>query len=65
MHSVHSDPAEYKNMDLKYKTALPIATHSGFAIDPKRTYSTHIQNISVHAHKPLQIVKALTATASG
>ena len=34
-------------------------------LDPKLTYSTHIHNISVHAHKHLQIIKALTATGWG
>ena len=37
----------------------------GLTLDLKLTYSTHIHNISVHAHKPLQILKALTATAWG
>ena len=37
----------------------------GLTFDPKLTYSTHIHNISVHAHKPLQIIKALTATGWG
>ena len=37
----------------------------GRTLDPKLTYSTHIHNISVHAHKPLQIIKALTATGCG
>ena len=34
-------------------------------LDPKLTCRTHIHNISVHAHKPLQIIKALTATGCG
>ena len=34
---------------------------SGFCLRPK----THIHNISVQAHKPLQILKALTATEWG
>ena len=64
------DPAEYKgNLDLKINnTALPMATHPkvlGLTLDPKHTYSTHIANISVQAHKPLQIIKALTATHTG
>ena len=29
----------------------------GLTLDPKLTYSTHMHNISVHAHKPLQIKK--------
>ena len=61
------DPAEYMSyLDLKiYNTALPMATHPkvlDLTLDPKLTYSTHIHNISVHAHKPLQIIKTLTAT---
>ena len=42
-----------------------MATHPkvlGLTLDPNLTYSTHIHNISVHAQKPLQIIKALTAT---
>ena len=45
-----------------------MATHPkvlGLTLDPKLTYSTHIHNISVQAHKPLQIKKALTATGWG
>ena len=30
-----------------------------------KTYSTHIHNISVQTHKPLQLIKALTATRWG
>ena len=61
------DPAEYKsNMDLKINsTALPMTTLPkvlGLTLVPKLTYSTHIHNISVHAYKPLQIIKAFTAT---
>ena len=64
------DPAEYtSNQDLTINNkALPMATHPkvlGLTLDPKLTYSTHIHNISVQAHKPLQIIKALTATGWG
>ena len=64
------DPAEYtSNLDLTINNkALPMATHPkvlGLTLDPKVTYSTHIHNISVQAHKPLQIIKALTATGWG
>ena len=64
------DPAEYtSNLDLTIiNKALPMATHPkvlGLTLDPKLTYSTHIHNISVQAHKPLQIIKALTATGWG
>ena len=37
----------------------------GLTLGPKLTYSTHIHNISVQAHTPLQIIKALTATGWG
>ena len=54
------------NLDLTINNkALPMATHPkvpGLTLDPKLTYSTHIHNISVQAHKPLQIIKAVTAT---
>ena len=45
-----------------------MATHPkvlGLTLDPKLTYSTYIHNISVQAHKPLQMIKALTATGWG
>ena len=56
------DPADYtSNLDLKiHNNALPMATHPkvlGLTLDPKLTYSTHIHTISVHAHKPLQMIK--------
>ena len=61
------DHAEYKkNLDLKiYNNALPMATQSkvlGLTLDPKLTYSTHIHNIALQAHKPLQMIETLTAT---
>ena len=61
------DPAEYTStLDLKiHNNALPMATHRKvlcLTLDPKLTYSVHIHNISVQAPKPLQIIKALTAT---
>ena len=37
----------------------------GLTFDPKLTCSTRIHNISVHAHKSLQIIKAPTATGWG
>ena len=40
-------------------------TTHGLTLDPKLTYSTHIHNISVQAHKPLQMIKALTETGWG
>ena len=45
-----------------------MATHPnvyGLTLDPKLTYSTHIHNISVHAHKPQRIIKTLTAKGWG
>ena len=64
------DPAVYtSNLDLIINNkALPTATHPkvlALTLNPKLTYSTHIHNISVQAHKPLQIIKALTATGWG
>ena len=64
------DPAEYtSNLDLTINNkALPMAMHPkvlGLTLDPKLTYSTHIHNISVQAHKLLQIIKAPTATGWG
>ena len=64
------DPAEYKsNLVLKINnTALRMATHPkvlGLTLDPKLTYITHIHNISVQAHKLLQMIKTLTATGCG
>ena len=61
------DLAEYtNNLDLKINNnALAMGTHPkvlGHTLNPKLTYSTHIHNISVHAHTPLLIIKALTAT---
>ena len=59
------DTVEYKsNLELKRNnTTLPMATHPkelGLTLDPKLTYITHIHSISIHAHKPLQIIKTLT-----
>ena len=45
-----------------------MATHPkilGLTLDPKLTYSTHIHSVSVQAHNPQQIIKALTATGWG
>ena len=70
MHSVHARPCRiYEQSGPKiHNNTLPMATHPkvlGLTLDPKLTCSTHIHNISVHAHKPLQIIKALTATGWG
>ena len=58
------DTAEYtSNLELTINNKeLPMATHPkvlGLTLDPKLTY---IHNISVQAHKLLQIINALTAT---
>ena len=65
-----TDSAEYKiNLDIKINNiALPMTTHPkvlSLTLYPKLTYSTHIHNISVQAHKPLQMIKVLTATGWG
>ena len=64
------DPAEYTSnlAPTINNKALPMATHPkvlGLTLDPKLTYSRHIYTISVQAHKPLQIIKTLTATGWG
>ena len=69
-HSVHVRPFRiYEQSGPKiHNNALPMATYRkvlGLTLDTKLTYSTHIHNISVHAHKPLQMIKALTATGWG
>ena len=45
-----------------------MATHPkvlGLTLDPKLAFSKHIHNISVQAHKSLQMIKSLTATGWG
>ena len=45
-----------------------MATHLkilGITFDQKLTYSTHIHNISVQAHKPRHTIKSLTASGWG
>ena len=64
------DSTKYKsNLDQNIKnTALPMAMHPtvlGLTLYSKLTYSTHMHNISVYAHKPLQIIKTSTATGWG
>ena len=64
------DHAEYKsNLDLNINnTALRMATQPkvlGLTLDPKLTYNTHMHIISIQAHKPLQMIKTLTATGWG
>ena len=50
---------------ISYITLYIVPKVLGLTLDPRLTYSTHIHNISVHTHKPLQIIKALTATGWG
>ena len=70
LQSVHARPCRiYKQSGPKYTQQY--TTHGNAPkgsvsyLRPKLTYSTHTHNISVHAHKPLQIIKALTATVWG
>ena len=70
LHSVHTRPCRiYEQSGPNNKpqsTSLGNALKgSGSYLRPKLTYSTHIHNISVHAHKPLQIIKAFTTTGWG
>ena len=53
------DSVEYKRkLEIKINNCtLSMATYPkflGLALDPELIYSTHIHNISVHAHTPLQ-----------
>ena len=64
------DSAEYNsNLGLNINNkALPMALHPkvlGLTLDPKLTYSAHIQNTATHAHKPLQVINALIGTTWG
>ena len=59
------DPAEYTNNKQQSTTHGNAPKVLGLTLDPKLTYSTHIHNISVQAHTPLQIIKTLTATGWG
>ena len=70
LHSVHSRLSgiyEQSGPQNKQHCITHVNAHKGFVsyLDPKLTYCTHIHNISVHAHEPLQIIKALTATGWG
>ena len=61
LHSGHTRPCRIfeQSRPIIHNNALPMATHpkvQGFTLDPNLTYSTHIHTISVHAHKPLQII---------
>ena len=65
------DPAEYKKEQSGPKHKQHCTTHGNAHkgpephLRPKLTYSTYIHNISVEAYKPLQMIKALTATGWG
>ena len=69
LHSVHSRPCIiHIRVIWTSNTALHMATHpkvQSLTLDPKLTYSTHIHNISVRAHNPLQMLKALTTAGWG
>ena len=57
-----------QNIRAIWTSTLHMAIHTkvlGLTLDPKLTYSTHIHNISVQAHKPLQMIKVLTTTGCG
>ena len=65
------DPVEYTSIwTYKYTTMYYPWQRTqpkvlGLTLDTKLAYNTHIHNSSVHAHKPPQIIKALTATGWG
>ena len=68
LHSVHARPCRIYEQsgpqNTQHCTTIPMATHPkvlGLTLNPKLTYSTHIQNISIQAHKPLHMIKALTS----
>ena len=70
LHSVHVRPCRIYEQSGPQNTehCTTNGKHSkvlGLTLDIKLTYSTHIHNISVHAHKPLQIIKSFTATGWG
>ena len=64
-HLKHIGPLGLAFLTSMLKTALRIAKVLGLTLDPKLTYSTHFHNISVQAHKPLQMIKALKASGWG
>ena len=69
LHSVHIRPCRIYEQsgpnNKQQSTTHGNAPKGSGSLDTKLKYSTHIHNISVHAHKPLQIIKALTATGWG
>ena len=44
---------------------ISLSNSLDLTLDPKLTYRTQIHNISVQAHTPLQMIKAVTATGWG
>ena len=59
LHYVHSRPCRLYELS-GHQNKQHCTTHGNvldLALDPGLTYSTHIHNISVHEHKPLQIIK--------
>ena len=70
LHSVHTRPCRIYEQsgpnNIQQSTTHGNAPKGSESyLDPKLTYSTHIHNISVQAHKPLQSIKPLTATGWG
>ena len=60
------DPAEYtSNLDLTINNNNNNRVRTWLPIRCCRTTTSNIHNISVQAHKPLQIIKALTAIGWG
>ena len=70
LHFVHARPCRIYEQSAP-KNTQQSTTHGnapkgyGSYLRLKLTYSTHIYNISVHVHNPLQIIKAPTATGWG
>ena len=60
----HTEYMSNPNMKINHTTLL-MAKHLkilGLTLDPQLTYNTHIHNISVHVHNPIQIIKVFTTT---
>ena len=66
LHSVHSIPCGiHEKSGPQNKQNCTTHGNAPQGSGSYRTPKTHINTISVHAHKPLQIIKALTATGCG
>ena len=64
LHVLDPNPEDHDvdvNVGLQYRHTIC----TGKALDMIRHIRTHIHNISVQAHKPLQLIEALTATGWG